>query len=169
MSYTFDGPNKRIRLQAGTVSVVLSDLYSRWKDWVLAGNAGFLPAFSTVGGDIPAIPLFLFLENGWRIVPWAADHRLTFSGGILEVQGGGEPTVDPTGAFTIRIIYDKPAIAIGYSTTGGSGPSAADIAAALLAAMSANPPGVDVRKMNGALVIGTGAETDPWRGADVSP
>lgn len=39
----------------------------------------------------------------------------------------------------------------------------------VLAAMNLAPPGVDVRRMNGAEVIGTGAETDPWRGVGVSP
>lgn len=169
MAYTFDGANKLIRLGAGVTSLDLVDVYSRWKDWVLEGNAGILPAFSTVGGDIPAIPLYLFLEHGWRIVPWAADHALTVGGGVLEVQGGGEPFVDPAGSYKIRITRQTPGIAIGYSTTGASGPSAADIAAALLAAMDASPPRVDVKSMNGAPVVGTGAEADPWRGIDVSP
>jgi hypothetical protein len=169
MGYAFDGTAKRISLTAGTVSIELADLYSRWKDWVLAGNAGFLPAFSTVGGDIPAIPLYLFLENGWRIVPQAADHALTVRGGVLEVQGGGDPFVDPVGDHKIRINRQAPGIAIGYSTTGVSGPSAAEIAAEMLALLMANTIPVDTRLMNGAPVVGTGVEADPWRGSDVSP
>lgn len=169
MAFTFDGSAKRIGLAAGTTTLVLAEMYSRWKDWVLAGNAGFLPAFSTVGGDIPAIPLYLFLENGWRIVPQAADHALAVIGGVLEVQGGGEPFVDPAGSFKIRVTRQAPGIAIGYSTSGVSGPTAGDIAAAVLAAMNTSPPGVDVRRMNGAQVVGNGSEIDPWRGVDVSP
>lgn len=133
MAYTFNGAAKRITLTAGTTSIVLAEMYSRWKDWVLSGNGGFLPAFSTVGGDIPAIPLYLFLENGWRIVPQAADHVLTVGGGVLEVQGGGDPFVDPAGSYKIRINRQAPGIAIGYSTTGSSGPSASDIADAVWA------------------------------------
>lgn len=121
MSYTFDGANKRIRLGAGTTSLSLPDLYSRWKDWVLLGNGGYLPAFTTVGGDIPAIPLYCFLENGWRIVPQSADHALAVVDGILEVRGGGEPFVDPDGDFSIRITRQAPGIAIGYNATGGGG------------------------------------------------
>ena len=47
----------------------------------------------------------------------------------------------------------------------GSGPSAGEIAAAVLAAMNTTPPGVDVRKMNGFAVVGTGSPGDLWRGA----
>ena len=139
MAYTFDGANKRIRLSAGTTSLELSDLYSRWKDWVLADNGGYLPAFSTVGGDIPSIPLYCFLENGWRIVPQAADHALNVTGGILEVRGGGEPFVDPAGNYKIRITRQTPGIAIGYSTTSGGSSSSVnvdDIAQAVRAILS---------------------------------
>lgn len=164
MSYTFDGPSKRITLYTGTVTLDLVDLHSRWKDWVLAGNAKYAVAFRAVGGDIPAIPLYLFLLDGWRIVPQGADHVLTVTDGILEVDGGGDPFVDPAGSYKIRINRETPGIAIGYSSPGGSGPSAAEIAAAFLSAAQASPIHADVKRMNGALVRGTGAESDKWRG-----
>lgn len=137
MIYTFSGASKRITLPPGAVTLDLVDLHSRWKDWVLAGNAGYEQAFRAVGGDIPAIPLYLFLLNGWRIVPQAANHTLTVGNGVLEVDGGGEPFVDPAGSYKIRINRQTPGIAIGYSTTGGSGPTADSIAAAVLAALNA--------------------------------
>lgn len=130
MAFIFDGATKRITLSAGTTSVDLATLYSRYKDWLLLGNAGFLPAFKTVGGDIPAIPLYLFLLNGWRIVPQGADHVLTVGGGVLEVEGGGDPFVDPAGSYKIRINRQAPGIAIGYST-GGAGSDSGAIAAAV--------------------------------------
>lgn len=133
MSYTFDGSTKRITLSAGTTTLDLVDLHSRWKDWVFTGNAGYAAAFKAVGGDIPAIPLYLFLLNGWRIVPQSADHALTVGGGVLEVEGGGDPFVDPAGSYKIRINRQAPGIAIGYSTTGSTGPTAAEIADAVWA------------------------------------
>lgn len=169
MAFTFDGTTRRITLTAGTTYLDLAALYSRYKDWLLAGNASALLAMTTVGGDIPAIPLYLFLENGWRIVPQAADHALTVAGGILEVQGGGDPFVDPAGAYKIRINRQSPGIAIGYSSSGTTGPTAGEIASALLAELNATTIPVDARKMNGAPVIGDGSEADPWRGAGVSP
>lgn len=133
MGYQFDGPNKRVILTTGTTEIVLTDLYSRYKDWVRDGNnAGYENACLTVGGDIPAIPLYLFLSNGWRIIPQPANHTLTVTGGVLEVEGGGDPFVDPPGSYKIRINRQAPGIAIGYSSGGsGSGPSAGTIADAV--------------------------------------
>lgn len=167
MAYTFNGSTKRITLSAGTVTLSLSDLYSRWKEWVLAGNAECLLAFATVGGEITEIPLYLFLQNGWLIVPQSADHVLTVTNGILVGQGAADPFADPAGSYKIRINRQTPGIAIGYSTFGGSGPSAADIAAAVLAAAQASPIWADARRMNSALVQGDGSEANPWRGASV--
>lgn len=133
MSYTFNGTTKRVTLSAGTVTLNLIDLYSQWKLWVLAGNAECLLAFATVGGEITEIPLYLFMQNGWLIVPQSADHVLTVTNGILVGQSGGEPFTDPAGSYKIRINRQTPGIAIGYSTTGTTGPSAADIAAAVWA------------------------------------
>lgn len=41
-------------------------------------------------------------------------------------------------------------------------PTAAQNAAAVIAAMNATPPGVDVRKVNGYTVDGSGTQADPW-------
>lgn len=136
MSYTFNGTTKRITLPSGMVTLDLIDLYSRWKSWVLAGNAECLLAFATVGGEITEIPLYLFLQNGWLIVPQSANHTLTVTNGILVGQGGADPFTDPVGAYKIRINRQTPGIAIGYSTSGGSGPTAADIAAAVRSELS---------------------------------
>lgn len=131
MAYTFNGVAKTITLSAGTVSLDLVDLHSRWKDWLASGNAGFAPAFRAVGGDIPAIPLYLFLLNGWRIVPQSANHSLTVGNGVLEVEGGGDPFVDPAGSYKIRINRQSPGIAIGYNSAGSSAPTAEEVANAV--------------------------------------
>lgn len=163
MAYTFDGTNKRITLPTGMVTLDLVDLHSRWKDWVLTGNAQYAPAFKTVGGDIPAIPLYLFLLNGWRIVPQSADHTLTVGNGILDVDGasGTNPFSYPAG-YDVRTVMAAPGVAIGYSTSGGSGPSAAQIAVEVLAALQATAIPVDVRVVNGYPIVGAGTEQNPW-------
>ena len=133
MIYTFNGTTKRITLPSGAVVLDLIDLHSRWKEWVLLGNAGFAQAFSTIGGETPKIPLYLFLSNGWKIIPQSANHVLSVSNGILETDDASEPFVDPAGSYSIRINRESPGIAIGYSTTGGSGASAYDVVTALCA------------------------------------
>ena len=51
--------------------------------------------------------------------------------------------------------------------TGGSGPSAAEIASAVIAAAQVTPIWADARRMNGAVVQGDGSEANLWRGASV--
>jgi len=131
MAYTFDGQNKLIILPSGMVTLDLIDLHSRWKDWVLAGNASCLPAFGTVGGDIAEIPLYLFIRNGWVVIPQSADHTLSVTNGIFVREGGGDPFGDPVGTYKIRINRQIPGIAIGYSTSGVPAPTAAEVAAAV--------------------------------------
>jgi hypothetical protein len=48
-------------------------------------------------------------------------------------------------------------------------PTAAENAAATLVASQSSPIFSDVRKMNGANVVGTGTNGDAWRGVGVSP
>lgn len=169
MAITFDGVNKLAIMSAGTTTLDLSDLWSRWKDWVLAGHAGFAQAFNTVGGEIAAIPLYLFPINGWRVKLPEANATIHVVGGILATEDGSDPFVNPTGSYVVRVEREAPAIAIGYSTSGSTGPSADIIAAAVLAAVQATTIPVNVQKMNGADVIGDGSEGNSWRGAGVPP
>jgi hypothetical protein len=135
VAYTFDGPNKLIILSSGTTTLDLRDVWSKWVDWfVLSDNAKFLPAFSTVGGDeIDAssgtlIPIYLFLQNGWRVRPYEGNHTLSVIDGILLVPGGGDPFVSTIGNYRVGIRYSQPVQAISFATGGaGSGTSAADI------------------------------------------
>ena len=162
MAYTFDGSAKRITL-IGITTLDLIDLHSRWKDWVLAGNAECLVAFGAVGGDIPAIPLYLFLKNGWKIIPQSADHVLVVTQGILETSDGSDPFVDPAGTYKIRINRQTPGIAIGYSTSGAAAPTASENAAAVLAQAQVTPIHSDMRRTNSQTIIGNGTEADKFR------
>jgi hypothetical protein len=128
MALTFDGDAKLISLSAGTVSLGVRDLWSRWVDWFVSSDNGkYLPAFEQVGGqEIDAtagtsIPIYIFLSNGWRIRPQPADHTLVVSDGVLAVDGGGDPFVDPVGDHVVRINYQQPVQAITVSTSGGGG------------------------------------------------
>lgn len=127
MGYSINGITKTITLTTGTTSVSVRDLWSRWVDWFLTGdNSKFLPAFQTVGGDdIDAtegtkIPIYSFLENGWKIKPQEANHTLTINDGILLVNGGGDPFLNTIGAYTVRINYQQPVQAISFSSGGGA-------------------------------------------------
>lgn len=165
MSYTFDAAARLVRCNVGTTEIALADLWSRWKDWVLSGHAEALPAFDTVGGEIGAIPLYLFPRNGWRIKLPESDSTVRVTGGILATADDSDPFVNPDGDFVVRVERQAPAIAIGYSTSGGSAPSAGAVAAAVVGALEATTIPVDVKSMNGAEVIGDGTSGNKWRGA----
>lgn len=88
MSIAFDGSARIIQIGGGQTAVGAAEIYSAWKDWVLAGNAQYPPAFRSIGGD----PLgggisagaYFFLNNadGWRLRPEAVAHELVISGNL---------------------------------------------------------------------------------------
>ena len=52
MDVAFDGPNRLIIVQSGINTIDITDVYSRWKDWVqVSDNSKYFKAFSVVGGD----------------------------------------------------------------------------------------------------------------------
>ncbi len=125
---TFDGPTKRISLSTGTTVLSVRDLWSRWVDWWLTGdNSKYLRAMDTVGGnDIDTvagtkIPIYAFLQNGWKLKPQEANHTLNVGDGVLLVDGGGDPFVNTTGSFVVRINYQQPVQAISFDSGGGGG------------------------------------------------
>lgn len=105
---------------------------------------------------------------------------------IVEVINGYTVTFQDTGTpYSVRCVganhnlgdvknVNNVSLIVGNSAglitvaTGG-GPSATDIAAAVLAALNATAIPVDVQRMNAAEVIGDGSEANPWRGVGVSP
>lgn len=127
MGYSINGETKIITLTSGTTNVSVRDLWSRWVDWVkLSDNSKYLPALVSIGG-VPIneaegtfIPVYAFLINGWRIKPQEANHTLNVNDGILLVSGGGDPFINTTGDFVVRINYQQPVQAISFSTSGGS-------------------------------------------------
>jgi hypothetical protein len=125
VAVVFDGPNRRILLD-GATTVSVRELYSRWVDWSV-DNLQYLPAFRTIA-DPPTVPVYAFLTNDWCVVPVGGVYTLIINDGfldtdslIMEVFCPADPGPEP------RIRFDKPAVAIGYSTTGMTPDEAATI------------------------------------------
>lgn len=144
MAFIFDGATKIITLTPGTTTVSVRRLWSDWVDWFLTGdNSKYLPAFKSVGGDDidptqgTKIPIYSFLVNGWKLKPQEANHTLTINDGILLVNGGGDPFLNTTGAYTVRINYSQPVQAITVSTEGGTGLTLSEIEASAILAKEA--------------------------------
>ncbi len=103
-SFEFDGVTKIIRLGVGTVQFSASTVYSEWKRWATQGdNTKFEPAFDLAVGGNPLggnilLGSYYFLQNGWKIRPWNADHTLVIEGNLFPVPddaGLFVSTVDP--------------------------------------------------------------------------
>lgn len=127
MPITFDGASKRIILDSA--SVTAAEIWSRWVDWA-ASNPQWLPAFRQAGGDELGgglfIPVYFFLQNGWRVRPMEANHTLIINGNLF-VEGGGVPVVNTLGAFNVSVQYTVPVQAQGISISGGGGATAAQV------------------------------------------
>ena len=149
--------------------------------------------------SINDLPAFHAALRDWEDSEQGAIHPVTHSWKALDLGGGGffyqadllSPWVlkfPNAGNYTISGnlnatvvpvagVYVERKTSAAYITTavGGSGPSAADIAAAILALAQLTPIHSDVRKVNGDTIIGhgipptydnTGTLTDPgdpWR------
>lgn len=128
MAITIDGATRRIILDSA--SVTAAQIWSAWVDWHGA-NSQWPMAFSQVGGDDLGsglfIPVYYFLENGWRVRPMEANHNLVITGNLF-VQGGGVPVVSTLGTYQVNVNYTVPVQAQAVATGGGTAPSAAEVA-----------------------------------------
>lgn len=99
----FDGENKIIYVNEGITELdVRVDLYSAWKEWKINSleaphPTAYLNAFTAVGGDpitdTQDLGVTYFLENGWRIQPFASkqSYTLTISGNLYTREPGETP------------------------------------------------------------------------------
>ena len=126
MAITFDPVNKVIGLDSFNVSV--NTLWSRWADWAILGdNLKYPPAFSQLGGDVP-VPLYVTLENGWKVRVQEADGETKITGNLL-VSDLSSPFTPTLGTWRTQVILEAPlaaqAIAVGTTPALSAAESAA--------------------------------------------
>ncbi len=147
-----------------------------WANLIIESTASItdLPAFhaslrdledDVIGMVYPVTHTWKALDLGGGAYFYQADlingYTLKFVGaGPFTITGNLNGTIVDTGVQVER----KTSSAFTTTAIGGSGPSAADIAAAILTAAQITPIYADARKINGATVTGTGASGDKWRG-----
>lgn len=143
MAITLNGSTKRIILDSASVSA--AQIWSAWVDWHEA-NQQWPLAFQLVGGNALGgglfIPPYFFLMNGWRVRPMEASHNLTIAGNLF-VDGGGVPVVGTLGTYQVNVNYTVPVQAQGIATSGSTGPTASEIAAAVRADIAAELARID--------------------------
>ena len=120
----FDGLNKRIILDS--TSVTASEIWSRYMDWLAAdsNNAKWGLAMTQIGGDDLGsglfVPIYVFLQNGWRVRPMESSHQLMITGNLF-VAEGGSPLVNTLGNYNVIAQYTVPVQAQAMATSGGTG------------------------------------------------
>lgn len=164
MAITFDPATKRIILDSA--SVTATEIFSRWEDWAATSdNLKYGMVIRQVGSDDLggglSIPPYFFLQGDWRVRPMEASHNLTITGNLF-VEGGGVPVVATLGTYQVNINYTVPVQAQGIATSGSTGPSASEIAAAILLAAQSAPIWADIRKINAVSVDGAGVPGNEW-------
>ncbi len=152
MALTFDWPNKVVESTAS-----ITDLP--------AFHALLRDAEDDAAGMIhPVIHSWKALDLGSGAYFYQADFingwQLKFpSAGSYTITGNLNATIVPVaGVYVER----KTSAAFATTAVGGSGPSAGDIASAVLAALNATTIPVDMRKVKGQTIAGSGSEADPW-------
>ena len=143
MAITLNGSTKHITLDSASVSA--AQIWSAWVDWHET-NQQWPLAFQLVGGNALGgglfIPPYFFLMNGWRVRPMEASHNLTITGNLF-VDGGGVPVVGTLGTYQVNVNYTVPVQAQGIATSGSTGPTASEIAAAVRADIAAELARID--------------------------
>lgn len=164
MSITFDGTTKRIVIDEVGSDIVVSakEIYSRWKDWVAAGNAGFEPALRTIGGDTLGSGVtagdYYFLNNsiGWRIRPKEANHKLTITGNLYGEDPNTAILASTLGNYNVLVSITTSSLTQTVAT-GGVDPS--EVADAILDGSSIES-GISFRKsLRGMLAVLFGVMT----------
>lgn len=105
----------------------VQEIYSEWKDWLLADQArlAYPQAFRYVGADpiseTQSLGTTYFLINGWRIRPSENNHRLTLVGNLFTDPAGDNVDVNTLGTFNTRVNLRTSNLIDLVTAGGGSG------------------------------------------------
>lgn len=92
-----------------TNEIDIREIYSEWKDWVLAdaSRLGYPPAFRVVGGDpisdTESLGSTFFILAPWKIRPAEYVHRLTLVGNLFTDPAGSSPVIPTLGTYTVAV------------------------------------------------------------------
>jgi len=154
MALTFDAATLTIESTASITD--LPAFHAALRDWEDSAAAAVYPVTHTWKAlDLGAGAFFYQadLANGWKL-KFPTPGNYTINGNL-------NATITPVaGVYVER----KTSAAFATTAVGGSGPTAADIAAAVIALAQTTPIHADTRKMNGAAVLGDGTAGNLWRG-----
>jgi len=127
MALSFNGSTKVVTITTDT-ELDVKDLWSRWVDWFLTSDNSKYPlAMLQVGGDDidpvagTSIPVYIYLQNDWKVKPKEANHTLAVTNGILLTSDSSTPYTPTSGSYNVVIRDQQPVQAITVATGGGGG------------------------------------------------
>jgi len=167
---------RRIYLSATTVNADL-DTLQVYKDVralrrTTEAHRAFKPMIEAGGNiakitGVSATPAYVYLRYGCRLVPYNVSQKIRLIRDTFTDDGlAGRDCFDrtPLGASVeVDIDVDFPEIEIKQVVVSGStGPTAAEIAAAVLATLQSNTTPTNLVQIKGQPINGAGSEADPW-------
>lgn len=161
--FTFDFAADRIDVDAGTDDVDVGDLYTAIKQAQASAEGVIYGRIASGSGLValgPGVQVGLTVEllGAWQLRFPAGNYIARVAGGNLVGGPGGDPIAYTAGVQTLLIQSAASTVV----TAGGSVPTAAQNAAAVLAAAQAAPIHADIRRVNSYAVAGEGTPADPW-------
>jgi hypothetical protein len=161
--FTFDFVTSRIDVDVGFADVDCATLYAAVKaaqaseEGIIYDRIGRGSGLNNLG---PGVQVGLTVEvlGAWQLRFPAGDYVARVAGGNFIGGPGGDPIAYTAGVQTLLIQSAASTVV----TAGGSVPTAAQNAAAVLAAAQSTPIHADIRKVNAITVDGAGTEADPF-------
>jgi hypothetical protein len=161
--FTFDFVTSRIDVDVGVADVDCATLYAAVKaaqaseEGIIYDRIGKGAGLSILG---PGVQVGLTVEvlGAWQLRFPTGNYVARVAGGNFIGGPGGDPIAYTAGVQTLLIQFAASTVV----TAGGSVPTAAQNAAAVLAAATATPIHADIRKVNAVTVGGAGTEADPF-------
>lgn len=161
--FTFDFVTSRIDVDVGVDDVDCITLYSAIKaaqaseEGIIYDRIGQGSGLSELG---PGVQVGLTVEvlGSWQLRFPAGNYIARIAGGNFIGGPGGDPIAYTAGVQTLLIQSAASTVV----TAGGSVPTAAQNAAAVLTAAMATPIHADIRKVNNITVDGAGTDVDPF-------
>jgi hypothetical protein len=162
--FTFDFDASRIEVDVGSSDVDCATLYAAVKA-AQASQEGIIYERIAAGSGLnelgPGVQVGLTVEllGAWQLRFAPGNYIARVAGGNLIGGPAGDPIAYSAGVQTLLIQSAASTVV----TAGGSVPTAAQVAAAVRANLEAGTPvPVDVARVNGLDVGGSGTESDPW-------
>jgi hypothetical protein len=161
--FTFDFVASRIDVDVGVADVDCATLYAAVKaaqaseEGIIYDRIGKGSGLSALGPGVQ-VGLTVELLGTWQLRFPTGNYVARIAGGNFIGGPGGDPIAYTAGVQTLLIQSAASTVV----TAGGSVPTAAQNAAAVLAAAQSTPIHADIRKVNAITVDGAGTEADPF-------